>query len=208
MRGNAPSDEAVLDIVETLRSRKIVIYGAGHVGRMFRKILLELRIPLIAYVDRRAAQLSAIDDIPVHEPGFMKTLAGGEDDYAVVVAAGTMQLLELIQEDMDKLRSPIPSMNGLYLVYLLQFHLCSLRRARGQDPDILQCTTYHVKPYKCPIFCNYVETMAYRENPYEAADGSRLNEVGYLLGQVCTLKCEHCLEAVPIFRSASPSPRT
>ena len=132
MRGNAPSDEAVLDIVETLRSRKIVIYGAGHVGRMFRKILLELRIPLIAYVDRRAAQLSAIDDIPVHEPGFMKTLAGGEDDYAVVVAAGTMQLLECIQEDMDKLRSPIPSMNGLilYTCFSSISVLCDAREGR------------------------------------------------------------------------------
>ena len=190
-------DPALSDkIINFLKSKRIIIYGAGRSGKMLRNSFGENGISINNYVDRNFEQIGPVEGIPVLAPSSIKE-HDASDDVVLIIAAGTMQLAKLIEEDIRKLHCRIPTVNGLLLVYIFQYLLCKSRQARGIAPHISECTSYHVKPYKCPLFCKHVEKLALRDNPCYEAEGSSFNEFGYLVSEVCSLECKHCLEAVP-----------
>lgn len=196
IQGQEPEAAAVEEILRLLRSGQNRIYGAGRAGKMLSRAFRQFQIPLAGFVDRNAAQIDTADDLPVAAPEVLRGYRG-EAQELLIIGAGTVQLAELIKKDIRKLDCSINLVNGVFLVYLLQYLICRERCAAGGRPDLSECTAYHVKPYKCPLFCKHVEEMAQREVPFASATGASFNEFGYLLSEVCTLKCEHCLEAVP-----------
>lgn len=210
-------DPAELDaVIDTLRGREIVIYGAGRTGKMLKQLFDSLAIAVSAFVDRNHARIAPIDGIAVQRPGWL-TAQDYRAEPMVVLGAGTMQLTELIEADIVKLAPNLERANGVFLVYLLHYQSCKAKAEHGEYPPLKHCISYHVKPYKCPIFCRHVEELAEAElaeaalaantTPEPAAEGSTFNDVGYMLGEVCTLKCEHCHEGVPYLGSNERLPK-
>ncbi|MCB1960197.1 MAG: radical SAM protein [Rhodocyclaceae bacterium] len=210
-------DPAALDaIIDTLRQREIIIYGAGRTGRMLKDLFGALGVTVAAFVDRNHARIGQIDGIAVERPGYL-TAQNGRPEPMVVLGAGTMQLTELIEADILKLAPNLERANGVFLVYLLHYQSCKAKAEHGEYPPLKHCISYHVKPYKCPIFCRHVEEMAEAElaeharaadlPPEPTPEGSTFNDVGYMLGEVCTLKCEHCHEGVPYLGSNERLPK-
>jgi hypothetical protein len=204
--GKEPNDLSLQEVITYLRSQKNLVYGAGRSGIMLGECFRALDIPLARYVDRNFANIGSVHGIEVKSPDSLRGMESG-DGSLLIIAAGTMQLSELIEKDIEKLGCPIPAMYGLYLVYLLQFLVCRRNLEKGIAPKLSTCTTYHVKPYRCPLFCRHVESISARETGAQAGTGSTFNEFGYLLSEVCTLQCKHCLEAVPYLPGKEILPR-
>lgn len=205
--GKEPDELHLQEVITYLRSQKNLVYGAGRSGTMLGECFKALDIPLAWYLDRNFATIGSVHGIDVKAPD---SLIGMEraDGSLLIIAAGTMQLSELIENDIEKLDCSVPTVvYGLYLVYLLQYLVCRRNGDKGITPELSKCTTYHVKPYKCPLFCRHVESISARETGAHAGIGSSFNEFGYLLSEVCTLQCKHCLEAVPYLPGKEILPR-
>ncbi|WP_227816948.1 radical SAM protein [Nitrogeniibacter aestuarii] len=219
-------DPSELDaLIEAIRAREVIIYGAGRSGRMLKSLFDGLNVPVSAFVDRQHAKIGQIDGVDVQRPGWL-SLKDGRPEPLVVLGAGTMQLTELIEADITRLAPSLERANGVFLVYLLHYQSCKAKAEHGEYPPLKHCISYHVKPYKCPIFCRHVEELAEAElaeadasgdcgcdsacdaTPQSTVEaGSTFNDVGYMLGEVCTLKCEHCHEGVPYLGSTERLPK-
>jgi len=207
--GQAPDPTALADVLTMLRSKQVVIYGAGRTGKLLKQLFVSHGIRLTAFVDRNHTRIDAIDGITVHPPEWLRSV-DAQPDMLIVLGAGTVQLSEMIAEDVKQINRDLceVTVSGVFLVYLLHYQQCSNRAENGEYPPLKHCISYHVKPYKCPIFCRHVEELAQQATSSDIAVGSRLNDVGYLLGEVCTLKCEHCLESVPYLYSPTRLPKS
>lgn len=196
--GQAPDPDALQDILNRLRSNQVVIYGAGRTGRLLKQLLASQGIRLSAFVDRNQKNIHDIDGVAVYPPEWLFTV-DARQDTSIILGAGTLQLAEMIAEDLKRIDPDLSAdaVNGVFLVYLLQYQQCNGHSQQGEYVPLKHCISYHVKPYKCPVFCRHVEELAQQANPADMTVGSSLNDVGYLLGEVCTLRCEHCLESVP-----------
>jgi hypothetical protein len=187
--------------VQFLQSQPILIYGAGRAGKVLFRLFTYFGIQTQALVDKRHHPIGSIDGVPVKTPQYLREI-DLQTNPLIVLGAGGMQLAEMIAQDLAGLNCSLDYINGVYLTFILQFQECSLRAKNKEYPDVAQCASYHGKPHKCPIFCEHVESLALRDNPVERGARASLNSVGYQLGAVRTIQCEHCLEAVPLLDSS------
>ena len=207
LEGEDPDSAELENVLGILRAKKVIIYGAGRSGRMLQELFAKSGITPEFFVDRNFETIREIGKVTVRNPDLLASL-GEAQDYVVVVGAGQMHLFELIVSDLDKINRNLARVCGVYLVYLLHYSQCLASTSRGEDqPPLKHCISYHVKPYKCPIFCRHVENLAKASGHVDSTKGSTFNDVGYLLGEVCTLNCEHCHEAVPYLNSTTRLPK-
>ena len=152
LEGEDPDSAELENVLGILRSKKVIIYGAGRSGRMLQELFAKSGITPEFFVDRNFETIREIGKVTVRNPDFLASL-GEAQDYVVVVGAGQMHLFELIVSDLDKINRNLARVCGVYLVYLLHYSQCLASTSRGEDqPPLKHCISYHVKPYTCPIF--------------------------------------------------------
>lgn len=207
--GQAPDPAALENILNCLRSKQVVIYGAGRTGKLLKQLFAKQGIRLAAFIDRNHKNIHDIDDVTVYPPEWLFNV-NAQQDMLIVLGAGTVQLSEMIARDLKQINRDFSAIavSGVFLVYLLHYQQCRDQAEIGEYAQLKHCISYHVKPYKCPIFCRHVEDLAQQANSSDITVGSSLNDVGYLLGEVCTLKCEHCLESVPYLYNTTRLPKS
>lgn len=208
LEGKKPDEDTLRHLLQTIQSyNNLIIYGAGRSGTMLARLLAACGIHLSGFVDRNWETLREIDNVVVRSPQSLADVRD-TDHLLVIIGAGQSHLVELIEKDLDQINPRISTVSGVSLVYLLHYRKCKHTiECGGQAPSLNHCISYHVKPYKCPIFCRHVEALNPKAAEPSPSSLATLNDFGYMVSESCTLKCEHCHEAVPYLKSNTRLPR-
>lgn len=183
---------------DCFQEKKAVIYGAGILGKSVANILEYLNIDLAFLLDKNFEFQSREFKVPVYAPEYLLTYRIGPDTE--ILLAVNEQIAEDVKEQYAKWSCPI---NLVFLSERLQNVLkgaiCSKKLSDGKF-DPLSCFECGIVDNACEVFYQYGKRCIGKENLVETA---RIEGLGVIMGQVCTLKCIHCNEALPHFKSSS-----
>lgn len=191
------------DILEILKSKKLVIYPAGVNGQLIQKTLLENNIKIDFFVDRAFDNLKEINNIKVLETEKLKELT---DDYFVIISANLQSQFEFFKEVANKLNSKINIIDGKNLSRLLKTPKCIKKLNEKAVFDLGECESCGFERKYCPIVSAYLKREANFkeiENDYRS---TKFDWFGYIVSQTCTLKCKHCCEKIPYLKDKGFTP--
>lgn len=191
--------EQVLDeFHKCFQGKRVVIYGAGILGKSVFNILRYLGIEVEFLLDKNFEAQVGEFPVPVYEPEYLLSHSVGAD--VEMLLAVNKQVAEDVKAQYEKWSCPI---NFVFLSEKLQnvlkSSICSKELSDGKF-DPLGCFECGVVDNACEVFYQYGKQCIRKENVVEAA---KIEGLGVIMGQVCTLKCIHCNEALPHFKCSS-----
>jgi hypothetical protein len=196
------SEEEILELanstINCLSARSILIYGAGNSGEHLFSVLKNLGMTPFCFLDRNAENIKEVSGIPVYHPDKMESFI--HEDCIVIVAVNGIQMAIEIINFLNSKNLAIPIVNGRHLTRILNYPVCIKMHHERTIFDIGKCLRCGIDVNKCSLFTDFLK----RESKFDVSDtkGSRkFDWCGYILGQVCTLKCECCCESVPYIKN-------
>lgn len=178
-----------------LEGKEVIIYGAGILGKSVANILDYLNIEVSFVLDRKHEIQSKEFHVPVYAPEYM--LEYHDIANAEVLLAVNQQIAEEVirqYRDWDCL------IDFTYLPEkiqnVLKSSICTRKLlAGGFDP--LSCFECGIVDNGCEVFYQYGKKCIGKE---EVPETSKIEGLGVIMGQVCTLNCKHCNESLPYFK--------
>lgn len=156
---------------------QIIIWGAGHLGTVLGKELIEHGYPLVCYWDLRADNIEMCNGLPVYEP-FTQVAEKGDLLVVFGVTSGLIQ-----EASLNKLRQyGCAYIQGMDIYQEL---ICPIDKDHF---DITECCGR----IECNVdTCSKLNRLIYER--YYRQDKILL-ETGYLfITQRCSLKCKYCI---------------
>ena len=185
-------DEAykfITKIKKLFSNRNTVVWGGGISGRFYSKLFKKYDIPLKYFIDLNALNLKTIDEIAVYLPDKLKE----ETEEFYVIAAGNPTIVNSIIEYAKglNLSKNVVLIPGDTLLSVFKCYDCLLRKPKDEKMILTECSIFNNLECDCAGF-----------KALSSIQGNGVNKpdfgmIGYILGQVCTLKCKHCCESVP-----------
>lgn len=191
--------ELSASIIDYLKKKEVVIYGAGTAGVHFLEVLKQIGILPTCYIDRNADKISEVRGVPVYDPSRIKSLKN--DNWTVIVAVNEIETANKIITYLQDLNLGVHIFNGLDLIRILLYPVCFQNHSNNEGFDILQCARCGIDVKKCQLFTEIIKL----ESKFDSSiltGSKKFDWVGYILGQVCTLKCECCCESIPFISNA------
>jgi organic radical activating enzyme len=190
------------EISSFLRSKKIVVYGAGQMGFLLFKALEAHRLVPAVYVDRR------------YEPGIFDQFCGvvlrppeSLKDYndaatVIIVAISTELIVDLAVAPLNLVQKYAPDAyvldETLMLTFALREQICSSDIEHTALIDCLRCFGYSTQGQKlCHYYTQRCHKMAVGANRRVGYKSARFDWFGYMVSQRCTLRCKYCCECIP-----------
>lgn len=184
-------------LVQELKKKYVVIYPAGYVGQLLQKTLSEFGITIKAFLDRDTEKVLNTTSIPIMDPSQSTDLP---DNSAVLVSANlnsmSDQLSNIIRQHNDKLTI----LNGFEVNRVLRHSICSRKLANQIPFDLIECENCGFERHGCSICNKYLKRVAGSKTLENDWRSKSFDWFGYIVGQVCTLKCIHCCEAIPFLK--------
>jgi hypothetical protein len=179
-----------------------ILYGYGLLGRSLGLVFKKLGIEYLA-VDRNAEAICSQTGFDVRAPQFLKTIPNPEE-YVLIASVNRLKVAS-VRKDHSDLAVPFPiPVNGHELHITLQSALCTAKRHRGEELILKDCYECSILDNTCPVLAGYL-----RDRSGFAAGARRtapaVKMIGYVLGNLCSLKCRNCCESVPFIDAASKS---
>ncbi len=191
------------DVLEDLKTKKLVIYPAGVNGQLVQKALSENGIKIEYFIDRAFDNLKNINGVPVFDTAKLKNI---EEDYHVIISANLQTQYEYFNQTALDLNSNINIIDGKNLCRLLKSPNCAKKLQQNAAFDLNECENCGFERNHCEIVSNYLKRAANHteiENDYRS---SKFDWFGYIVSQTCTLKCKHCCEQVPYLKDKGFTP--
>lgn len=187
-------DKIITEFKKIVYNRTIAIWGAGCVGRDLVRLFKEINIPVRLVVDKNADIIQECMGEIVYSIEKMKELPSD----AIVIGACNRNILEDLVHDLCDLDANVKDMIcGHDLHTLLQSAWCMIKAYdKNQVIDLKHCYECTVLDNTCNSLCQYLK----RINGYKQQESYRTNSIkmiGYLLSNICTLRCKNCCEKVP-----------
>ncbi|MCM1302703.1 MAG: radical SAM protein [Lachnospiraceae bacterium] len=189
-------------IRNALQGKKIVIYGAGATGKALADVFAQLNIKIAFYVDRKSGDIKEINGIPVF--GVEKLQQHNEKNILVIVSIDTQLFLEFQDEIERNINKFCPQSvvipYGRDLILALRYGICRDRFLSGHEFEIVECINCGAENRRCEIFDEYLKKLASKSVLDKSGYKLKYNKFfGYILSNICSLKCKHCCEMVPYY---------
>lgn len=190
------ADEIVESFKEAISKEKIALWGAGTVGRAFYMLLKELGVPVDYIIDKNGGDINYFPDerevLAVSDEGLCETI----QKATLIVATVNNDIFEDVKNDISEkgIRSRVICGHHLHMV--ARGALCMSKACHKEKKIILkncyECTNLDST---CASLNEYLKWLNGFKDEGEGTKAVRM--IGYALGNICTLKCRHCFEAVP-----------
>ena len=176
------------------QGKQVIIYGAGILGKSVYNILEYLNVDVAFLLDKNFKFQSKEFNAPVYAPEYLLTY-NIEADTEILLAVNE-QIAKEVEEQYERWACPI---NFVFLSENLQNVLksaiCSQKLSNGKF-NPLSCFECGIVDNACEVFYQYGKRCIGKDKLIEAA---KIEGLGVIMGQVCTLKCIHCNESLPHF---------
>ncbi len=190
-------------IKEQLLQKKIVLYGAGAIGRTLKRIFDKLGLKIEFFIDKKYKEIRKVEDILVKSPQNLEEV--NSDEYLIIICVAS-DIILYYQKEIDFLLEnycPLADYikNGRELAYLLKYCLCGEDIKKGKNLDLIECINCGYETRGCEIcdsylrnqICTLSDKMLYKKRKFESF-------FGYILGNYCTLQCKNCNEMIPYYK--------
>jgi len=189
------ADACIAGFKTVVDGKQVILYGAHHHGRAVASVLHDIGVDVLAFVDRRAGELSEVAGIPVHSPQWLTGLSP-PSEY-VLICATNPQNHALIAKDIQALAGDAFVLEDGFLGHtFLRTSFCAGECARGARLDLAKCAECSVMNHTCPTLRSSLKKARNRPEANPAKSGTQ-TLLGYILGQRCTLRCDQCVEGTP-----------
>lgn len=179
-----------------LLGRRVIIYGAGKIGRRVQEALGWFGVPVDFFWDLRADTIGAeLDGTSVHKPDFQALPGPERGDSVVIVTIFAENVAAQIRTGLEATGYARVITERDFITRLLHGE-CTSRRAEGKFEFDLE--TCHICPVvsdtrnRCDIFDDHVRQHFVQglapERPIELVVPS----AGVLVSNKCTLTCVGC----------------
>lgn len=192
-------EEQARDIVQDFRDvfsgKQVIIYGAGCVGRDFVLLFTEMEIPIAHIVAKNWKETVEFHGISIENPDVL--IAIDNPDEYILIAACDRKIMPDMVSDLKKMGTNFTDMLcGHDIHMLLQSSWCMLKAIDGREINLKNCYECTCLDNTCKSLCCYLKKKnRYDENT--ATGTEKVQMIGYLLSNICTLNCKNCCESVP-----------
>lgn len=188
------AEEVVLLFKEMVNGKKIILWGNGVIGRNFLNLFRELNISIELVIDKEINERG--HGVEGHNTGPISILREIDNvqDY-ILIAAVNHENQKQVEKDLNELNCGFRFLeDGHFLHMLLQSAWCMIKVNENKKINLKNC-------YECTCLdntCNPLNAYLKKLSGYEEKEGTRnIKMIGYILGNICTLKCKNCCESVP-----------
>lgn len=188
-------------IQKVLTSSKIVVYGAGAIGRTLKVALDAIGAQIEFFCDKKSSEIVNIDNVPVRPVEDLKK--ANVDDYIIIIAVYSGIIVKYSGEIKYLLETNCPQANviadGRRLAYLLEIENCRNRLKFGEKFNLVDCINCGYEERGCQVFQKYLLDRA--EIDFDTYQSRKFETFfGVILGNVCTLRCKYCNEMIPYYK--------
>lgn len=194
------SDEAkevISSFKQSISDSKVYLYGAGIVGQNFIRLFGDLNVTIYGIIDKNP-ESSKIVGWDIKDISYIEKIAGTEN--AVIIVSANRTHFNEIVENLGNAGMPVERIfNGHDIHLILQSAYCLVKaydeNKRFNLTDCWECTLLDNQ-------CYSLRTYLKRINKYQQEDKKTTDKVrmiGYILGNICSLKCKNCCECIPYF---------
>ena len=193
-------------IKDAICGETIIIYGAGAAGRVLASLLKKLNIKIEFFVDRKHNDIKQINGIEVFAPEKLEQYR--DTRVLIIVSIDSQLFLEFRNEIENNIQQYCPHSlvipYGRDLILALRYGLCRDKLDVGNQFKIIDCINCGAESRRCDIFDEYLGKIASKSKLDKSSYKLKYNKFfGYILSNVCTLKCKHCCEMVPYYQTKS-----
>lgn len=168
----------------------IFFYGAGAVARTFLKIFENLHIPVRALFDRDPSK--KIEGYAVYTPDRIKEMVHEHD---TLIATVNWRNQELVREYFHAEGIEQPLFDGSAMHSPMQCSLCALKNKNHERIPYEECPNCFMERNYCDLLRDNI--LINKPDVVLNKGGSKLPLIGVICGNICTLRCNHCVESVP-----------
>lgn len=179
-----------------IRGRRVMVYGAGKIGRRVLQALAWFGVSVECFWDIRADIIgSALDGTPVRKPDFDAVPEADRSTVVVIVTVFAENIAERIKEDLGRAGYPKVIAERAFINRLLHGECAARLRSGRFEFDLGTC---HICPvvsdirHRCDIFDSYVQTHFAHGLPVDGGLDLVVPSAGVLVSNKCTLTCIGC----------------
>ena len=177
-------------------NKRVYFYGGGAVGNTFVSIFSQLGIKIDGVFDR-AYETRKVAGCEMYPPEKIVELLGEND---VLIGTVNWRNQDVIQKYLKKLGVQNELVDGSLLHSPLQRSICTLHNIHNKRMNYADCSCCFIESSRCDIM---------RKNVIQSKNGAKINHgksklplIEVIVGNVCTLRCDKCLESVPYTKLA------
>ena len=188
------------ELLKRLKESRVVLYGAGAIGKVMKETLDDLGVRVDFIVDKKYEEIRYVGDVPVVATDLLEK--ANTEEYTVIICVANNIVLAYKSEIEELLQQKCPRAavigDGRNLAFFLRSNSCDKRLQAGEEFDLIKCINCGSEQRGCDICKRYLMQQNGNEALYELHKERKFEYYfGYVLGQYCTLRCKHCNEMIP-----------
>jgi len=188
------------ELVKRLQKSRVVLYGAGAIGRVMKETLDDLAISVDFIVDKKYEEIKSVGEVPVMSPDSLRR--ANTEGHTVIICVANNVVLAYKNEIEELLQQKCPRAtvveDGRKFAFFLRSNSCEGKLQAGEEFDLIKCINCGSEQRGCDICERYLVQQNGDEAFYERHKERKFEYYfGYVLGQYCTLRCKHCNEMIP-----------
>ena len=186
----------IQDFFDFLNGKKIIIYGAGKIGKRVYQSLLLFGFRTDFFWDNNAELIENFDKISIIKPEVQSIPLEQRNDYVIIITIFAENISYEISSNLSKIgyNDVIYDRN---IINSLIYHAC--KRSVSSNNFIFDLTTCHICPVKdqnggCDIFDDYVAQKIAKgiNNFLTSKEKLIIPKLGILVSNRCNLSCKGC----------------
>ena len=176
---------------QAVHNKQVFLYGGGAVGVAIVRILRQLDITINAVFDRNYNNRE-IPGVNVCSPEKMGAML---NEDCILIISVNWRNQEIIQPYIESMNLSIDYYDGSLIQPPLQRAICSVKNKNNEKIHYEECPNCFIERNYCDLL---KENLLINKKDVVLHKGkSKLPLIGVILGNICTLNCNHCVESVP-----------
>lgn len=168
----------------------VCFYGAGAVARTFLSIFESLHISVKALFDQDPSK--QIEGYSVYTPDKIQDMVQEND---ILIATVNWRNQELVREYFRAKGIKQDLWDGSAMHSPMQRSLCALKNRNKESIPYEECPNCFIERNYCDLLKDNI--LINKPDVVLNKGGSKLPLIGVICGNICTLRCNHCVECVP-----------
>ena len=194
--GDCQSRADFLRLLEELKQKKIIIYGAGKVGRRVYRFCSRFAVPVCFFWDAKAELIHKVGEVPVLKPDFQQIAPEDRESYIVIVTIFSENVCQMIRDNLVAAGFTHTIMERKFINSLLYYECRENVSENKFNFDLNTCYFCPVtrdNEKRCDIFDDYVRNNFVTWNREGAPRiDFMIPSLGVLISNRCTLNCKGC----------------
>ncbi len=186
----------LIRIVDELRGKKIVIYGAGKIGERVCRFFSHFGIPVSFFWDAKAELIREVGTLPVLKPDFQQIPPEDRERYFVIVTVFSENICHMIQDKLLEAGFCNTIMDRKFVDSLIYFK-CKMdvyeKKFHFNLTTCFFCPNARGSESRCEIFDDNVKKMLITNKlNLDRKNALVIPSMGVLISTRCDLRCKGC----------------